>query len=121
MSLGNLFSQKDRLESLQRQFKPGLVMYLYCSFTIPKAKNKYLLLLDVYSQPSFFIINSNISEYYKSRKHLLHSQVLLKASEYGFLSNDSYIDCTKIVNLLSLDVIIKQTTGTRVGFPVAFH
>jgi hypothetical protein len=108
MSLGNLFSREERLESLQRQFEPGRICYLHCSFTRPLPKNKFLVLLAISPKPIFFIINSEISAFLQAREHLLSCQVLLPASEYDFLDHDSYVDCTTMIDKVGLDEIIDQ-------------
>ncbi|MGH7496813.1 MAG: hypothetical protein ACREOO_31075 [bacterium] len=108
MGLGNFFSREERLESLQRQFEPGRVLYLHCNFTRPQPKNKFLVLLAISPKPVFFIINSEISSFIRARQNLLSSQILLRAGEYEFLEHDSYLDCTVVIDALSLDEIITQ-------------
>jgi len=109
MSLGNLFSREERLESLQRQFEPGRICYLHCSFTRPHPKNKFLVLLAISPKPVFFVINSEISAFIQAREPLLSCQILLPAGEYEFLDHDSYVDCTTVIDTLGLDEIITQT------------
>lgn len=108
MSLGNLFSREERLESLHRQFEPGRICYLHCGFTRPLPKNKFLVLLAISPKPIFFVINSEVSAFIQAREPLLRCQVLVSADEYAFLDHDSYIDCTTVIDALGLDEIITQ-------------
>jgi hypothetical protein len=43
-----------------------------------------------------FLVNSNISKFIQQRPHMLVCQVLIKESDYWFLSRDSYLDCSQL-------------------------
>jgi hypothetical protein len=95
MSLADAFSADERRESFRRQFRPGVVVKLFCKFTDPQ-KEKRLLIVSVEPYPLFFVINSNTNEYKQKRPHLLRQQLLLQQSHYPFLEHDSYVDCSKV-------------------------
>lgn len=90
---------------------PGQVFYLYCDFTTPTPKEKYLLLASVDPVPLFFVINSNINPFIESREYLRVCQVLLGSSDYDFLDHDSYVDTTTAIDCFHLSDIKKQILG----------
>lgn len=96
MNLSDLFPEAERLESVRRQMVPGYVFYLYCKFTTPEPKNKYLLL--VCSEPLLFlVINSEKRDLVRSNKRWDDVQIPLLKQEYTFLDHDSWIDCVDSV------------------------
>jgi len=69
----------------------GEVFRLYCQTTTPP-KNKYLILVAMQSYPVFLFINSDVSNFIKSRK-LEHTQIRMLKENHGFLDHDSWV-CT---------------------------
>jgi hypothetical protein len=59
-SLGDFFPQDDKEEYVNRNLKPGQILYLFSKFTNPP-KEKYLVLACPGSTPLLFVINSRIS------------------------------------------------------------
>ncbi len=49
-------------------------------------------------RPLLFIVNSEIHPYVASRPDLHRCQVPIRASDYGFLRHDSFVDCSKVVS-----------------------
>ncbi len=107
MPLGDSFPLEQRLETFQRSLRAGTVFYLFCDFTTPP-KEKYLLLACIRPAPLFLIINSEVPEFYLSRSHLRDRQVQVLAAEHGFLSHDSFVDCTKTFAQFSLERLQDQ-------------
>jgi hypothetical protein len=95
MSLGDFFPQEDKRQSIKRQFVPGQVLYLFCSFTTPQPKNKFLFVACVNPRPLLFVINSQINDFISNRPHLRRCQVSIKSGDYKFLTHDSFINCTE--------------------------
>ncbi len=81
---------------VDRHKRAGQVLYLLCPFTDP-AKDKYLVLVHPRPGPLLFRINSGIRPYVENRSNLKDCQVQIKASEYEFLTHDSYIDCSQVI------------------------
>jgi hypothetical protein len=94
------FPEPARRKFIARNLTPGRVLYLHCGFTRPAPKDKYLLLASYDTPPLLFVINSGISRYIQSKPHLLSCQVPLKVSDYSFLSHDSYVDCSEVINCI---------------------
>jgi len=82
-------------------------LYLYCEFVVPP-KNKFLLLVCRSDPPLLFMINSKIPEFVQQKPDLLSCQVKLCSSDYNFLSHDSFINCSEIINRFSEEAIINQ-------------
>ena len=86
-SLYDRMSPNDKWNYLKKQLIPSVILYLFCDFTNPP-KPKYLVLTCRGKIPLFFIINSKISDFIKSRS-LETTQMLVHASDYSFLDHDS--------------------------------
>jgi hypothetical protein len=97
--LGNLFSEADKHDYVDRHLRPGQVLYLFCQFTNPP-KEKYVVLTCVGPTPLLLVINSRISPFIEHRPELLRCQVRLSASDYDFLDHDSFADCSKVIDSL---------------------
>jgi hypothetical protein len=102
------FMTKKKQENFIREnILPWQLIRLFCQFTKPP-KNKLLLLLGIYSEPFFLMVNSKIHPYIETRAFLKSTQVLLKNSEHYFLAHDSYIDCREVYTTFSLNDVVTQ-------------
>lgn len=110
MTLGDFFPQADREDYLKRHLKPGQVLYLFSHFTQPP-KEKYLVIAYYSDSPLLFVINSRIHPYIASRPELNASQVEIQAVEYDFLSHDSFIDCSQVIDSFEAAEIRRQVLG----------
>lgn len=108
MTLGDAFSPEDKLEAFRRNFHAGRILYLFCGFTKPAPKEKFIVLGCTTPQPRVLVINSQVSEFIKRRPRLLSAQIMLKAADYDCFHHDSYIDCTKAIDYFNLPIIEKQ-------------
>lgn len=85
-----------------------------CCYTHPP-KNKYVVIVCKDVEFMGFLVNSKLSSFILKRPDLLICQVVLSASDYGFLSHDSYLDCGQIypfdddVLVISVSDINKKT------------
>ncbi len=100
-------TKKRQERFIRENILPWQLIRLFCQFTTPP-KNKLLLLLGIYPEPLFLMVNSKIHPYIESRASLKSSQVLLKNSEHYFLAHDSYIDCREVYTTFSLNDIVTQ-------------
>jgi hypothetical protein len=66
-----------------------------CQHTIPH-KSKFIVISCYDGGCLGFLINTKISNFIKNRPPLYHSQVLLKARDYSFLTHDSFLDCSRL-------------------------
>ena len=112
-ALGDSFPEHDRYEYAKRHFLPGQILYLWCDFTNPP-KDKFLLLVCTEERPLLFIINSRINEYLEKRPELFACQITLEAREYDFLSHDSFLDCSNVVDVMDRDDIIGQIASNPI-------
>jgi hypothetical protein len=95
MNLAGIVSQQERLDFFRSKYGTGLVIKLFCHFTIPP-KEKRLLVVSISPEPLLLVINSEINEYKQKRPHLRQQQVCLRQSENDFLDHDSYLDCSRV-------------------------
>jgi hypothetical protein len=115
--LGNLFSEADKHDYVDRHLRPGQVLYLFCQFTNPP-KEKYVVLTYAGPTPLLLVINSRISPFIEHRPELRRCQVKLNASDYDFLDHDSFADCSKVIDSLDKTNIREQVLadlGRAVG------
>jgi hypothetical protein len=85
-----------------------------CPQTKPP-KDKFVLIVCRDSGCRGFFVNSNINQFIQKRPSLLACQVVLKASDYGFLPRDSYLDCGQLFpfdDILLVDGRGSATTQT---------
>jgi len=108
MSIGDDFTWEKKEEIFNRNFLSGNFVYLFCSFTIPRPKNKFLLILSVDPLILMFIVNSGINDYIKIRPALLDCQLKLKRDDYAFLDHDSYLACEELINKFTIDQVKAQ-------------
>lgn len=66
-----------------------------CIHTKPP-KDKWVVIVCIDGICKGFFINKGINYFVKEHPSLLASQVLIKKDDYGFLFQDSYIDCQKL-------------------------
>jgi hypothetical protein len=117
MSSDGPFSPEFRLESIRRQFKPGQIFYLFCEFTRPKPKPKFVLLVCVEPRPLVFLINTKKSGLILSDPDLENTQVCLTPSEYRCLDHDSYIDCLEVFEMDQEEIerqILADSNNSRI-------
>jgi len=85
-----------------------------CCHTHPP-NNKYVSIVCKDIEFMGFLVNSELSNFILKRPDLLTCQVVLTASDYGFLKNNSYLDCGQIypfdddVLMISVSDINKKT------------
>ena len=94
MDLKARFSPQERLKFVQERFKAGVVLKLFCNFTADKKHKRLLIVASNRERPLFFFINTDKTEFAKSKPHLDEQNLLLIAAEENFLDHDSYLDCS---------------------------
>jgi len=107
--LGDFAPDELKGDYVERNLKPGQILYLSCDFTTPP-KEKYLILVCA-DTALMFVINSRISPYVQKRSWLNCSQVCLRKKDYGFLDHDSFADCSKVIEEFDLSQISDQVNG----------
>jgi len=113
LQLGDLLSDDDKQDYIDRHLKPGQVLYLFSTFTDPH-KDKYLVLVHQDAEPLLFVINSRVSEFIRSQPDLLQSQIPLKVSDYAFLDHDSFLKCGQVITEFH-EAAIRQQVEAQVG------
>lgn len=75
---------------------PGEAYHLWCHVC---AERKYKFFVVAYGDDRlrFFLINSNPAAFQRDNPELMSHQVPLLASQHGFLTHDSFLDCSQIL------------------------
>jgi hypothetical protein len=109
MRLGDFFSPEEKLEHIRQYFKVGTVLYLFCDFTFRK-KDKFLLLVRTEPEPLLLFINGDpIHQMIARNPKLNRCQVPVTPTDYpDFLTKNSHIDCTELVERFDLNEIERQ-------------
>jgi hypothetical protein len=66
-----------------------------CPYTTP-TKDKFIAIVCKDIDCMGFFVNSNISQFIQKRPNMLACQVKIMASDYYFLSSDSFLDCSRL-------------------------
>ena len=116
-TLGDCFPESSRRIFLEGQFGPGSILYLLCDFTCPP-KVKYLAVVSI-TPLLVFVVNSSVNQYIKDRPHLEACQVTLASADYAFLRQDSFLDCSKVIDGLRVEDAIDQLMADTSRIPGA--
>lgn len=73
----------------------GDVVHVYVH-SLRNPKHKYCVLVCIEPKPLLFLINSEVTEYKKTRPDLMAGQLEIDAAGHAFLSYDSWLDCTEL-------------------------
>src|SRR5215211_5551777 len=94
MNLQTRFSSEERLSFVRKRLKAGVVLKLFCNFTAERKHKRLLIVVANRDQPLFFFINTDKTDFAKSKPQLDKQNLLLSAAEENFLDYDSYLDCS---------------------------
>ena len=72
----------------------GDVVHVYVQ-SLRNPKHKYCVLVCIEPKPLLFLINSEVTEYKKTRPDLIAGQLEIDAAGHAFLNYDSWLDCTE--------------------------
>lgn len=75
--------------------RTGDVVHVYVQ-SLRNPKHKYCVLACMEPKPLLFLINSEVTEYKKTRPDLMVGQLEIDAASHAFLNYDSWIDCTEL-------------------------
>jgi hypothetical protein len=119
MKFGDSFSFGQRLASVQRQFRAGIVVTLFCDF-IQDPKFKWILIVAAEREnPLFFIINTDESPFAEHNANIKKQQLRLPKSVELFLDHDSWLDCSIVFDMFEIGEIeeaLAKDMGLIKGF-----
>jgi hypothetical protein len=75
--------------------RTGDVVHVYVQ-SLRNPKHKYCVLACMEPKPLLFLINSELTEYKKTRPDLMAGQLEIDAAAHAFLNYDSWLDCTEL-------------------------
>jgi hypothetical protein len=76
----------------------------YCHQVRPTPKPKFVAIVCADNKFMGFFINSGIGKYVRKKPKLMACQVFIKKADYHFLSHDSYIDCSDLIEFENYDL-----------------
>lgn len=75
--------------------RPGCVVEIFAAHINPP-KRKFYVIAALEPPTLGFFINSNINPYIKRRRELAAAQVRVLKADHGFLTYDSWLDCSDV-------------------------
>jgi hypothetical protein len=75
--------------------RTGDVVHVYVQ-SLRNPKHKFCVLACMEPKPLLFLINSEVTEYKKTRPDLMAGQLEIDAAGHAFLNYDSWLDCTEL-------------------------
>jgi hypothetical protein len=75
--------------------RTGDVVHVYVQ-SLRNPKHKYCVLVCMEPKLLLFLINSEVTEYKKTRPDLMAAQLEIDAASHAFLNYDSWLDCTEL-------------------------
>jgi hypothetical protein len=105
MSLGSGFPEEFRVAQIRRRLRPGAVIKLFRKMDDGRLHEKRFVVLHVDDHTITCVINSEISQFIRTRPALLRCQVRVRATEHDFMDHDSHIDCSRVRSFLTEEVI----------------
>jgi len=106
--LGHDFDEQQRREYVDRQLLPGRIIYLLDLPLTSTTKNKYAVLARASDPPLLLVMGRGIARLIQRDADRLARQVLLRASDYPCLAEDSYVDCTLAIATMSMEEVRGQ-------------
>lgn len=107
-----MLSGNSKAALQKAKIKPGSIVHFYCHY-ISNPKNKFLVVVHVDPKEDLvlgFFINSEIHPFLKSNPDLLICQFQMKKAKYGFLINDSFLDCSDLQDQIGLEELAAHLT-----------
>jgi hypothetical protein len=96
------------IEDIQAFIVPGRCLRLWCKFTRP-AKEKFFLVAATEPFLIGFLINSEATSLQQQRPDLLRE--LISLPQGGFLTHQSYLDCTCAISDFEMDEVCAQISA----------
>lgn len=100
---------------VSRKFKPGVILYLRYSFFLGDTpEDKFFLVASIADNPLLLKIRRELTPYARGKPDIAACHLLLVEKDYtNTLKQDSYLDCTQVLHVLSYAEIEKQLMDDR--------
>lgn len=98
-------------DSVLRNLKPGVILYLsYSFFRGDPPEDKLFLVASIADDPPLLLkIRRELTSYAQANPLIVSCHLLLAQNAYtNTLKQDSYLDCTQVFNALSNDEVERQ-------------
>ena len=108
VKVSDAIGEADKERAFQRVLVPGTIVHRRCSFTHPP-KNKFLVLAGIDEDVCLiFVINTNRPKHVIGNNALEKCQIVLRKSDYPFLDHDSWLDCSEIIDSVSVTTLARE-------------
>ena len=108
--LGDSFPQEKQHEFIRSQITPGKIIRITVPLTM-ETKTKYSVILNTEDYPPLFVMTRQPSPFVRNNSAMLAMQVLMSMSDYPFLIQDSYLDCSQVIRTVHIDSILREISG----------
>lgn len=105
VNLGAHFPPSKAEEAIRRMLVPGAVIKIRCKMDDGRTKEKRFVVVAVGEQTVTCVINTELTNFAKSRANIVACNVPLTATSSPFLSHDSYVDCTSLRRYSTAEVV----------------
>lgn len=108
MPAGRSIPDASKQALLRAQVKAGSILLLPCDF-IEDPHPKFIVVAHIDYDENFtmlFLVNSHIHPLIEKQPNLKVCQVTLRQAAYPFFDYDSYLNCTKLFEVLSAHELI---------------
>jgi hypothetical protein len=105
MSFGSGFPDDFRLAQIRRRLKPGVVIKLFRRMDDGRLHEKRFVVPHLDAHTTTCVINSEISQFIRTRPALLRCQVTMRVAQHDFMDHDSYIDCSRVRSFLTDEIL----------------
>lgn len=105
MSVGSGFPDDFRLAQIRRRLKPGVVIKLFRRMDDGQIHEKRFVVVHVDTHTTTCVINSEVSQFIRTRPALLRCQVRMQVAQHDFMDHDSHIDCSRVRSFLTDEVV----------------
>jgi len=108
VKISDAIGEADKGKAFQGVLVPGTIVHRPCSFTHPP-KNKFLVLAGMDEDACLlFVINTNRPNHVIGKDALENCQILLRRSDYPFLHHDSWLDCSEVIDSVSVTTLARE-------------
>ena len=106
--MGLALSKEAQRQLIKSQLKAGCLLHIFCDFTRPP-KNKFIVIVHIDFKENLllcFLVNSEKNSFIESKPELKNSQVELNKNGYSFLTCDSYLNCSEVIDDIDIDEVV---------------
>lgn len=98
--------------SLKQWISRWEVYHLWLEAMRPEAKYKFVVIAHVEDSYALgFVINSRVNDFYANKPELAPCHVAISQADHPFLEHDSFVDCTEVFTVPSVNLSADAKRG----------